>query len=202
MIRSLPILFGLFVAVAACAQDPPASSGDAMTEDAMATTAAPARANDEVRPSPNAAVSQTIGTTVVDVAYGRPSLRDRSVFTDGAELAPAGEVWRTGANEAPTFTASAPVMVEGEMLPAGTYSLFTIPGDDAWTVIFNETAQQWGAFRYDEAEDILRVTVAPMTDAPMQDQFQIRFENADADSATMLLHWGTVGVPVEVSVAG
>ncbi|MEM7788331.1 MAG: DUF2911 domain-containing protein [Bacteroidota bacterium] len=201
MTRSLPILLTLFVAVAACAQDAPAS-GDAMMEDEMEMTAAPARANDEVRPSPNAAVSQTIGTTVVDIHYGRPSLRERSVFTSGAELAPAGAVWRTGANEAPTFTTSAPVMIEGETLPAGTYALFTIPGDDAWTVIFNTTAQQWGAFRYDEAEDALRVTVTPVNGVPMQEQFQIRFENAGADSATMLLHWGTVGVPVAISAAG
>lgn len=200
MIRSLPLLLVLFVAVAACAQEAPASS-DAMMEDEMEMAAAPARANDEVRPSPNAAVSQTVGTTVIDVHYGRPSLRDRSVFTEGADLAPAGEVWRTGANEAPTFSTSAPVLIEGQALPAGTYALFSIPGDDEWTVIFNNTAQQWGAFRYDEAEDALRVTVEPV-EAPMQEQFQIRFEDADADSATMLLHWGTVGVPVEVSTAG
>lgn len=202
MIRSLPLLLGLFVASAACAQETD-HAGHEMTvetEAPAATPDAPARANDEARPSPNASVSQTIGTTVLTVNYGRPSLRGRAAFAAGAELAPAGEVWRTGANEATTFTTSGPITVEGEALPAGTYALFTIPGDE-WTVIFNETAQQWGSFRYDEATDALRVTVVPTTDAPAQEQFQVRFEATDEGSTTMLLHWGTTGVPIEISTA-
>ena len=162
----------------------------------------PPRASDEVRASPNAAVSQTIGTTRVDVQYGRPGVRGRALFTDGSELAPTGQVWRTGANEATTLTVSDDVTVEGQPLPAGTYALFTIPGDEAWTVILNRTAQQWGAFRYDEAEDQLRVTVTPATGAPMMEQFQIRFEDVSDTEATMVLHWGTVGVPVRIATTG
>lgn len=155
------------------------------------------RANDEARPSPNATVSQTIGTTVVTVGYSRPSVNGRDVF---GGLVPYGEVWRTGANEATTISFSDDVMVEGEMLPAGTYALFTLPTEDSWTIIFNKTAQQWGAFRYDEAQDALRVTVEPMTDAPMQEQFEVRFTDVSADSATMILHWDTVGVPVQIGI--
>ncbi len=166
--------------------------------DGMRMPGVPPRAGDEARPSPNAAVSQTIGTTDVFVQYGRPSVRGRAVFGEGSELAPTGQVWRTGANEAATFTVSDDVRIEGERLPAGTYALFTIPGDDAWTVVFNKTAQQWGAFDYDEGEDQLRVTVEPMA-APMMEQFQIRFENVSDTEATMLLHWGTVGVPVTIT---
>ena len=153
------------------------------------------RANDEARPSPNATAGQTIGTTNVTVGYSRPSVRDREVF---GGLVPYDAVWRTGANEATTVTFSDDVMVEGEMLPAGTYALFTIPGEDAWTVIFNGTAQQWGSFRYDEAQDALRVTVEPMMDAPMQEQFEIRFTDVSDSAATMVLHWDTVGVPVQI----
>lgn len=203
MIRSLPLLLGLFVASAACAQQTPMSDHTMDPEmEADGTTGVPIRANDEARPSPNASVSQTVGTTVLTVNYGRPSIRGRAAFSDGAELAPAGQVWRTGANEATTFTTTGPIMVEGEALPAGTYALFTVPGDGEWTIVFNETAQQWGAFRYDEATDALRVTVEPMADAPMQEQFQIRFEDTDDDSTTMLLHWGNTGVPVQISTAG
>lgn len=201
MSRIFPLFLGLFVAVAACAQEAPAEQ---MTDDdaPVAAPDVPARANDEARPSPNAAVSQTIGTTVVSVEYGRPSLRGRAVFGGSSELAPTGQVWRTGANEAATVMVSDDVMVEGQPLPAGVYSLFTIPGEDSWTVIFNETAEQWGAFRYDEAEDALRVEVAPMAGAPMMEQFQIRFEDVSDDAATLILHWGTTGVPVRISAAG
>ena len=84
------------------------------------------------------------------------------------------------------------------MLPAGTYSLYTIPTADSWTIIFNKTAQQWGT-QYDEAQDALRVTVDAMTNAPMQEQFEIRFANISEDSATMILHWDTVGAPVQIA---
>ena len=152
------------------------------------------RANEEARPSPNATVSQTIGTTTATVGYSRPSVKGREVF---GELVPYGDVWRTGANEATTITFSAPVMVEGTMLSGGIYSLYTIPNADSWTIIFNNTAQQWGT-QYDETQDALRVTVEPMTDAPMQEQFEIRFTDVSDDAATMILHWDTVGVPVRI----
>ncbi|WP_420455561.1 DUF2911 domain-containing protein [Rubrivirga sp.] len=208
MTRSLPILLGLFVAVAACAQDTPMShddmdmemSNDMETADDRAMDMPPMRAHDEARVSPNAGVMTTVGTTNVMVHYGRPSLKGRAYFGEGAELAPAGTVWRTGANEAPTVTFSGDVMVGGEMVPAGTYALLTIPGDE-WTVILNDTAQQWGAFRYDASQDRVRVMATPMTDAPMQEQFEIRFVDVTEDSATMLLHWGTVGVPVPITEA-
>ncbi|GAB5537641.1 MAG: DUF2911 domain-containing protein [Rubricoccaceae bacterium] len=153
------------------------------------------RGNDEARPSPNATISQTIGTTTATVGYSRPSVRDREVF---GGLVPYDAVWRTGANEATTISFSGDVMVEGQMLPAGTYSLYTIPMADSWTIIFNKTAQQWGT-QYDESQDALRVTVEPMTNAPMQEQFEIRFANVTEDSATMILHWDTVGAPVQIA---
>lgn len=167
----------------------------------LALLAAPAsaqeRANDEARASPNAVVGQTVGTTDVLVTYGRPSARGRAVFGD---LVPYGAVWRTGANEATTISFSDDVTVEGQPLAAGTYSLFTIPSDGEWTVIFNETANQWGAFRYDDGADALRVMVAPV-DIQMQEQFLIAFSDVTADAAVMHLHWDTVGVPVRIGTA-
>ena len=155
------------------------------------------RANDEARSSPNAIVGQTIGTTDVVVTYGRPSVRERDVFGD---LVPYDAVWRTGANEATTVSFSDDVTVEGEPLAAGTYSLFTIPGEGAWTVIFNRTATQWGAFRYDDGEDALRVSVAPVEIAS-QEQLLIAFSDVTADSAMMHLHWDTVGVPIAIGAS-
>ena len=166
----------------------------------MEMEASPVRSVEEARVSPNARVGTTVGTTEVDVAYGRPSMKGRAAFGAGSELAPRDSVWRTGANEAATFTTTSDLMVEGQMLPAGTYGLFTIPGDE-WTVIFSKNARQWGSFRYADAEDQLRVTVEPMTGAPMQEQFEIRFEDVNPEEATMIMHWGTVGVPVVVAEA-
>ena len=74
---------------------------------------------------------------------------------------PYGQVWRLGANEATTIAFSGPVKVEGKDVPAGTYALFAIPGKDKWTFILNKTAKQWGAFKYQQSEDLLRFDVAP-----------------------------------------
>ena len=195
MIRFLPLLLGAFVVTSACAQEMDHESPDADGAHHSAIADIPMRSVEEARVSPNAGVMTTVGTTNVMVHYGRPSLRERAYFADGSPLAPIGEVWRTGANEAPTFTTTSDLMIEGEVLPAGTYGLFTIPGDE-WTVIFSSNARQWGSFRYSDAEDVLRVMVEPMTNAPMQEQFEIRFEDVNEEEATMILHWGTVGVPV------
>jgi hypothetical protein len=109
------------------------------------------------RPSPPAKVTEKVGNTTVTIDYGRPSVKGRKVF---GELAPYGKVWRTGANEATTFEVSNPVSIEGKTLPAGKYSLFTIPGENEWTVIFNKVNNQWGT-QYDEKQDALRVKVKP-----------------------------------------
>jgi len=167
----------------------------------LAFLAAPAsaqeRGNDEPRVSPNAAVSQTIGTTEVRITYGRPSVNDREIF---GNLVSYDQVWRTGANEATTITVSADVQVEGEPLSAGTYSLFTIPGSDAWTLIFNSEANIWGT-NYDEANDVLRVQVEPES-ASMQEMMSFTFENVTDTSGTCVLHWADVRVPFTISVAG
>ena len=199
MTRFLPLLLGAFVVTSACAQDMDDMAPD--TDGMAAMSDIPMRSVEEARVSPNAGVMTTVGTTNVTVHYGRPSLKGRAYFGEATPLAPVGEVWRTGANEAPTFTTIQDLMVEGEMLPAGTYGLFTVPGDDEWTVIFSSNARQWGSFRYSDAEDVLRVMVEPMTGAPMQEQFEIRFEDVNQEEATMIMHWGTTGVPVVIADA-
>ncbi|HTJ11535.1 MAG TPA: DUF2911 domain-containing protein [Dinghuibacter sp.] len=115
------------------------------------------------RPSPPATVKETIrGGVSVAIDYSQPAVKGRTI---GKEIAPYGQVWRTGANEATTFTVSAPVTIEGKTLPAGTYDLFTIPTDGDWTVIFNSELTlpngkpTWGAYTYHQDKDVLRVTV-------------------------------------------
>lgn len=163
---------------------------------ALAVTApatAQERGNEEPRVSPNAAVSQTIGTTVVRITYGRPSVEGRTIFGD---LVPYGEVWRTGANEATTFSVSSDVTIEGKTLSEGTYSLYTIPGQDQWTIIFNNVANQWGT-NYDESKDALRVKVSPES-ASMREMMTFLFENVKNGQGTCVLHWADVRVPFQI----
>ncbi len=154
------------------------------------------RGNDEARVSPNAAVSQTIGTTEVRITYGRPQVKGREIF---GGLVSYDEVWRTGANEATTFSVSSDVTIEGEPLSAGTYSLYTIPGPEAWTIIFNNVADQWGT-NYDDSEDALRVEVTPES-ASAREMMTFLFEEVTAEQGTCVLHWAETRVPFEIQVA-
>ena len=184
----------VLIPVTACAQD---MDMEAPEPTASGSEIVPMRANTESRVSPNAIASQTFGTAMAVVEYGRPSVRGREVF--GA-LVPYGEVWRTGANEATTLTVTDDVLVEGEALAAGTYSLFTIPGEETWTVVLNGTAQQWGAFNYDAEADALRADVIAETGRPVQEQMLMLFEDVDAEGATLILAWDDVRIPVRLTL--
>ena len=153
------------------------------------------RPSETIRRSPNAVVGQTIGTTQVTITYGRPSVRDREVF---GTLVPFDAVWRTGADEATTISFSKDVTVEGEPVAAGTYGLFTIPRESgAWTVILNRTANQWGAYRYDPSQDVLRVDVTPEK-APHMEQMIFLFETVEGRTGKAVLHWNDVRLPVRI----
>lgn len=161
------------------------------------TTYAQERGSDEARVSPNASVSQTIGTTVVTVTYGRPALNERTYFGEGSDLAPVGTIWRTGANESTAITFSDNVTFGGEEVEAGTYSLYTVPGEDEWEIILNNKLS-WGT-QYDEAEDVVRVTAEPMEGSDLE-WFEIYFNELSETKAHLNIHWGTTRVPVPISV--
>lgn len=138
------------------------------------------------RVSPNGLVGLQLGSARVMVAYGRPAARDRTVF--GA-LVSYGNVWRTGADEAPTLTIAGPLEVEGQPIEAGTYALFTIPGVDEWTFIFSRDSNQWGSFGYNDAADVVRVTV-PAREAEHRERLTFAFEEVtDTGEASLVLHW-------------
>lgn len=162
-------------------------------------TTAQERGNEEPRVSPNATVSQTIGTTEVRITYGRPFVNDRTIFSEDG-LVPYGDVWRSGANEATTISFSSDVTVQGEPLSAGTYSLYTIPGEDSWTIIFNENANQWGT-EYDESGDVLRVEATPES-ASHREMMTFLFQDVSETSGTCVLRWSDVRVPFEIAVDG
>jgi hypothetical protein len=106
--------------------------------------------------SPLETVEAKIDGVETTIVYCRPSARGRTMI-GGKE--PFGEVWRTGANAATTIEFEKAVKIEGRNLPAGKYSLFTIPNKTEWTIVFNTVATQWGAYDYDKTKDALRVNV-------------------------------------------
>jgi hypothetical protein len=146
------------------------------------------------RVSQKATVMQTVGLTDVTILYNRPGVKGRVIW---GGLVPYDQVWRTGANEATTITFTQAVKINGQPLPAGTYSLHTIPGKTAWTVIFNKTAEQWGSYEYDAAKDALRVQVQPKA-GPHQEWMTFSFPEVAHDSATVELAWEKLRVPFRI----
>jgi hypothetical protein len=149
------------------------------------------------RKSQRAAVMQMIGTTRVEVTYTRPVARGRALF--GA-LVPWGRVWNPGADTATAITVSAPIRVNGESLPAGSYSLWAIPGESEWTLIFSRATPVWHT-PYPGGRDVLRVKATP-TRGPHMETLAFYFPEVDGLSAVLDLHWGQVVVPLRLEATG
>jgi hypothetical protein len=149
-----------------------------------------AQSDKSKRPSPpaqNSFVLKSDAKIVID--YSQPAVKGRTI---GSDIAPYGKVWRTGANEATTFEISKDILVEGQPLKAGKYSVYSIPGENEWTIIFNKKTGQWGT-QYSEADDALRVKVKPTKNANFVERMSFTM---DVDK--ILLNWGNVSVPVKV----
>ncbi len=134
--------------------------------------------------------SYRVSDKTVKVVYSRPQLKGRSL----ADLAPAGKVWRTGANEAAEITFYKDVTLGGKAVSAGTYSLFTIPGEKEWTVILSSDLNVWGAYSYNEANDVARVMGKVSQDGDSVEAFSIAFD----DDGHMHMAWGTTRVMVSM----
>ena len=115
-------------------------------------------------------------------------------------MVPNGHVWRAGANEATKFTVSDDVLVNGEKLPAGAYSIHMIPGKDQFTVIFSKNADQWGSFRYDAKQDALRVKAKPIWQKESQEQLSYEIPMMTPSSAQVVLRWEKIAVPFTIEV--
>ena len=170
------------------------------------------------RPSQKASVMQTIGVTDITLTYSRPVVKGRKIWGDApagtaagtatldgalpkdAPLVPYGRVWRTGANEATVFEVSDNVMINGQPLPAGRYSLHTIPGKEEWTIIFNKEDGQWGSYSYDEKKDALRIKAKPQIVADNQEVLMFGFDLVTDNSAQINLRWEKLRVPFTVEV--
>jgi hypothetical protein len=146
------------------------------------------------RPSPTAIVTVKYEDTYVKVTYNQPHKRGRSVFGD---LVPYGEVWRTGANEATEITITEDIEMAGNRIEAGTYSLFTIPGKDEWTIILNGELGQWGSYNYNEESDVVRFTVPSGLTDVVWEPFTIAFEQNNSE-AEMQMMWDRTMVSIPI----
>ena len=136
-----------------------------------------------------------VSEKAVRIIYGRPQLKGRSM----EELAPTGKVWRTGANEAPEITFYKDVKFGGKDIKAGTYSLFSIPGESEWTVILNKNLNQWGSYFYDEASDVARVTVPNGSDAASLEEFSMTFKDVDG-GVHLVMGWDKTRVAIPITM--
>lgn len=138
-------------------------------------------------------VIQEFGLGRVTVKYSRPNVKGRKLFSD---LAPFGEVWRTGANTVTTISFSDDVTLEGRAVKAGEYALLTIPGKDTWTIILNKDTKQWGAYAYKETDDVLRFTANPSKVKDRSETFTIMFSDVTTNSARLNLLWDNTKVSI------
>ena len=147
------------------------------------------------RPSPVAIVSMRYKDAYVKVTYSRPSKRGREIF---GRLVPYGQVWRTGANEATEITVTQNIQIQGTLLKAGTYSLFTIPQKDSWTIIINNEVGLWGSYNYNSKLDQMRfvVPVQVMTDE-FYEQFTMRFDQRN-DVADLIMAWDNIRISIPI----
>lgn len=145
--------------------------------------------------SPTQTIIQDFGLGKITITYSRPSVKGRVIF---GGINPWGQVWRTGANSATTITFSENVFMEGHAVPAGTYSLFTIPDHNEWTIILNKVAKQWGAYSYKQSEDFLRFTEVPTQLQEKRESFTIQFANVTAQSNDLDLVWDHTRVVIHM----
>lgn len=137
------------------------------------------------QPSPAATVQQRVGLTDITVEYSRPAMKGREIF---GGLVPMGEMWRTGANKATAVTFSTDVTVNGQTVPAGKYSLFTIPNEGEWTIILNGNTELWGVDGYESEKDVLRYSTTPETGDAVE-SMRISLENVSSEGAELVVAW-------------
>jgi hypothetical protein len=149
-------------------------------------------AQDQKRASPHETVSLDLNGKKITITYGRPFLKGRHV---GEEVAPYGKVWRLGADEATKLTVTTRVKVANTLeLAPGSYALFVTPQSDKWTLIVNKVADQWGAFKYDQSQDIGRVDLPVTKTSSPVEQFTIALTKQSGNTLTLTLAWGNESV--------
>lgn len=187
------------LASAACTSGAPEAEPAAQADTQSAPAAESQAAAPQPPASPRDTAEATLGGERVLVDYGRPYMRGRTIM---GGLVPYGQVWRTGANAATTLVTPRDLRIGGTAVPAGTYTLYTLPGESEWQLIINRQTGQWGT-EYDAAQDLARVPMrVERTPAPVE-QFTITLEPG-TPTGTLRMEWENtrVSVPVETAASG
>jgi hypothetical protein len=172
-----------------------ASTAILLTATALALATLALAQEPKKRASPHETTTATIAAHKITIEYGRPYKKGREIM---GGLVPFGQVWRTGADEATTLTTTADLMVGRIHVPAGTYSLFTIPETSGWTLILNKTAKQWGAFKYEDTQDLGRTPMKIRSlDTPVE-QFTIAIEPTGGGNGVIKLTWDDTEASVDI----
>lgn len=147
--------------------------------------------------SSKAEIEQTIGLTKIEIDYSRPNLNNRTAF---GGIVPFGEVWRTGANSNTTIEIGTDVLVEGKSLTKGEYSIYTIPNQKSWDVIFYKSTDNWGNPKdWNEENVVLKINVPTINLHDKLETFTIGFENVTTDNAILFLAWDKTKVDLKIT---
>ncbi len=193
IIQFFLVLTVAFLALA-CGSNEQTASSETVENTSMTNETPKEEEDKSKRPSPPAKAEGKVDDISIVIDYSQPATKGRTIFGD---VVPYGEIWRTGANEATTISFDKDVLIEGQKLVAGTYSLFTIPNEKEWTVIFNKNPKLWGAFEYKQEEDALRVNVKPSKEADLTERFTITVE----EGGVVTMKWENTKVAFRVTKA-
>ena len=151
----------------------------------------------EQRRSPHETVNETLAGKQITISYGRPSLHGRKIM---GGLVPYGDIWRTGADEATTLTTAADLTIGGASIPAGQYTLWTLPAEAGWKLVINKETGQWGT-NYHAAQDLVRVGMRTSNVSRPVEEFTIAWRNRSEREADLIMEWENtrVSVPVQVN---
>lgn len=147
-------------------------------------------------PSSSQTIKQDFGIGSIELTYSRPSLKGRKLYSD---LAPAGKLWRTGANAATRLRFTEPVEMGGKKIDSGSYVLYTVPNEDNWEIVLNKGLTNWGTDGYKESQDVCRFRVTPVKAKGLVETFTIQFANIQPESCELQLLWGKVMVPIAIT---
>jgi hypothetical protein len=146
------------------------------------------------RPSPPATAEVELNGKAIAIKYSRPSMRGRKIMGD---LVPYGEVWRTGANEATALNTGVDLEIGRTIVPAGNYTIYSLPSEGTWKLIISKQTGQWGT-EYDQAQDLARVDLVKSTLASPREQFTIEFVKKSGGTADLVLEWEKTKLSVPV----
>jgi hypothetical protein len=146
-------------------------------------------------PSPTSVVKQDFSTSNIEITYSRPATRGRKIF---GSLIPFGQVWRTGANSATKITFGEDVTLANNPLKAGSYALYTVPGEKSWKIIINKGTSNWGVSGFDEKDDVIQFEIPVQKTADMVQSFTISVDNILNNKCDLTLSWENTKIVIPV----